>query len=137
MNSSIIIQIATILVPIITAALTGGGIVAYFNYRAGRPESDAKANQLNVTSEISVADAWQKYAQQVEKRFTELEAKYDKAINLKDKQIEILVQQVNDLKSALSKYESADASQARINQVEIIKKSADALITPIPPSMSE
>lgn len=135
MSNELVLQIITILAPVLAAALTGGGIVAYINYKAGRPESDAKARQINVTAEISVAEAWQNYANKVEKRFNEMEDKYDKAIAIKDGEIVRLQTEVARLTQALAKYESDESKDLRKKEVEAIKVSADKLIDPLPPEL--
>lgn len=109
------IQLVTALAPILSAPVVVAGIAAYFKYRESRPESFAKARQINVTAEISVADAWRLYAQNVELRFKELEKKYDTALKEKDKEIGELRNRVNHLEAELLRYTAVpvNAEKAR------------------------
>lgn len=130
MDSSLTLQIITILAPVLAATLTGGGIVAYFNYRGNRPKGDAEARQINVSAEISVAEAWQNYATKVEQRFSTMETKYDKAIARKDEEIARLTTEISRLVQRLTVYESSGVKEARQKEVDIIKDSADKLVEP-------
>lgn len=115
-------ELFKIIAPIIGAALTGGGIVAYFQYRSSRPENVAKAKQINITAEVTIGEQWKIYAEKIEQNMVEMEARYEKKINdltalveqkdkeqkavvlEKDKEITKLRKRVGDLEVELDKY---------------------------------
>lgn len=90
--------------PIVLAFITSGGAVAFLKYWGGKPESFARARQANVTSELTLADGWKQYAERLEKRLQEMERKFDRAIAVKDEEIQRLKTHVDNLETELEKY---------------------------------
>lgn len=90
-----------LLLPAIVAILSSSVMVAVVQYYSRKRESDANAKATNVTAEISVGEAWRKYAEKQEEivknliaKHDELDKKYNQEIALKDQIIEGLKKEI-------------------------------------------
>jgi chromosome segregation ATPase len=103
------ISIIQLFSPILLAGLTGGSLVAYFNYRSKRPESLARANAIDATTSEGITKQWERYAEKIETRMNEMSAEiealrkdvHEKERATAEKVVEIieLKRQVKDLYS--------------------------------------
>lgn len=100
--------ITTLIGPLVTGLLMGGGLVAYINYRLKKPEAEAQAKNINVTAEISLAKEWREYAKNVEvrldtceinarKQIEQVEIRYKAEIKELEKEIQDLRDQIVQL----------------------------------------
>lgn len=91
-----------------------GGFAAYWEYRTRIPTSRADAVKTIQGTEISVGEAWQRYALNIDERLQKMQTQYDdlykkfEAMRLqmtdKDEQIYRLRKRVADLEAELAKY---------------------------------
>lgn len=107
------LQTLNILIPFLVALATSGGIAAYFSYRSKKPESMAKAKQINVSAEITLGEGWRLFA---EKQIKEIEDRYGKIIDAKDRQLEQKDRQIEALERLVNQL-----TTDRQDQVEVAR----------------
>jgi len=93
--------ITQLVVPMIVAVLSSSVMVAIVQYYSKKKEVDANAKATNVTAEISVGEAWRKYAEKQEEivrnllqKHDTLDKKYNQEIAMKDVIIEGLKREI-------------------------------------------
>lgn len=102
--------------PIFTALFGVGGVVAYLEYRSRIPGFKADTAKTVTGTEVSVAQAWQNYAQQIDARFQKMQVQYDelynsfdlmrKSLQARDDEIAMLKRRIADLETELMKYQT-------------------------------
>lgn len=105
---------ASILSPLLTALFGVGGFAAYWEYKTRLPGSSADAAKTITGTEISVGEAWQRYALNIDIRFKEIQKQYDElygkfdkmreSLSEKDSEISTLRRRVASLEAELEKY---------------------------------
>lgn len=96
-------QIQQIIIALI-GILGGGGLVAGINYFSGRGKLAAEARSINITGEITLAQGYKQYAEDIRKQLDEFEKKYDKEMSKKDLEIKDLQKQILTLTAELKTY---------------------------------
>lgn len=114
MNFDNWIKIIEALSPFLTALFGVGGFAAYWEYKTRKPVTNAEAAKTLTGTEISVGEAWQRYAMNIDARFTKVQQQYDElytkfemmriSLSEKDAEIVTLRKRVADLEAELSKY---------------------------------
>lgn len=112
-----------------------GGIGGYYSYKSNKPKTAAEAQKINAEVVLTFADGWKAYAEKLERRSEELEARLNaneeeitklqrairdqdeknrQTLQEKDRQIDdlqaknrTLERRVSDLESELSRYKQA------------------------------
>lgn len=109
-----------LVIPAVAAVLAGGGFAAYMQYLSNKPVNIAKAKNESVAAEISVGEAWQRYADSIRVQYDatqkqyermrdmydELEDKHKEVLRLKDKEILELKDHIIRLQAELFRYQS-------------------------------
>ena len=119
MGSETMDIIIKVVIPVILAFVSGGGLVAYFKYRQEKPQANADVI-------VTFANGWEKYASKLEarldlsdKRISELTEFYEKKIEIltltydqkveaKDRRIRDLENRVEILEDELHKYQTIE-----------------------------
>lgn len=128
MNWANVMQLISIISPVLVAGITGGGIVAWIQYKSKKAEAEANARKVNISSEITVGEAWQRYAEKQEvivtnllQKHENLEQKYDKEIALKDEIIRGLKKEIELKAETIARLEKELQSRVMIT------------VAPVPP----
>ncbi len=93
-----------------------GGSYGYFYYKSTKPKSVAEAQKLNAEVVVTFADGWQKYAEKIEARMTDMEKRYEKTIQIKDAEIMELKRRVKDLENQIDKYRIKEGKIDEVKQ---------------------
>lgn len=97
------------LLPLLGAAGAGGIIVALINYYANKPENVAKAKSTNISAELSLAEGYKKYIDDMEARLKKQIQDLQDTIERKEIEQSVIVatkdEEIKELKSRVKALE--------------------------------